>query len=103
MIVAADAKSRYSLSQLAPPAAPPVGGSPAAPADGDSGLLVWYIRANQGHSLELAGVEQAMRRVETIEQAGLAVHGTYEKHWDSIRASLCPALPARADRADRHD
>lgn len=36
----------------------------------------WYIRANQGHSIELEGIEDGMRRVESVEEAGEAVHGT---------------------------
>lgn len=110
LIVADDAKSRYSLTQF--PSAPASIGSPSSassPAGQSSqasaaadGLLVWYIRANQGHSLELNEMEAEMRRVERVESAGLAVHGTYEKHWPSICASwaLATSVAAWADSTD---
>lgn len=37
---------------------------------------VWYIRANQGHSIKLEGIEDGMRMVQSVEEAGEAVHGT---------------------------
>ncbi|CDZ97580.1 RNA:NAD 2'-phosphotransferase TPT1 [Phaffia rhodozyma] len=44
----------------------------------------WWIRANQGHSLEMKELEKDMRIVTTVDQAGLAVHGTDEKLWNAI-------------------
>ncbi|CED84169.1 RNA:NAD 2'-phosphotransferase TPT1 [Phaffia rhodozyma] len=53
-------------------------------ADGQDGR--WWIRANQGYSLEMKELEKDMRIVTTVDQAGLAVHGTDEKLWNAICA-----------------
>ena len=41
-----------------------------------------YIRANQGHSIE---VHVQMEKVESPEAIPLVIHGTYTKFWDAIK------------------
>eukprot|EP00727_Mastigamoeba_balamuthi_P008669 m51a1_g4424 putative trna 2 -phosphotransferase 1 (253) ;mRNA; f:56412-57170 len=43
-----------------------------------------YVRANQGHSLAVADLE--LRRLDAGSLPAAVVHGTYERHWASIRA-----------------
>lgn len=45
---------------------------------------VWYIRANQGHTIK---VEVELKPLQSIEDfgTGIAVHGTDEKAWDKIK------------------
>lgn len=80
-IAAEDTKTRfalfYSRSTFDAPS--------LVPAKVEEGGGAWWIRANQGHSLALSGMEESMRKVETAEQAGLAVHGTTLDKWPLIR------------------
>lgn len=63
-IVAEDKKTRTALEHRGE-------GAPAG--DGPEG---WFIRANQGHSVKLDAMEDGMKRVTEVEEAGEAVHGT---------------------------
>jgi len=44
---------------------------------------VLYIRANQGHSIEVKDL--ALKRIESHTEIPKAVHGTYHKFWPSIQ------------------
>ena len=53
----------------------------------DEGKDEWRIRANQGHSLRLAGVQESMEELDDAACASYHfIHGTYERHWTSIEA-----------------
>ncbi|KAJ8503061.1 hypothetical protein ONZ45_g11188 [Pleurotus djamor] len=68
-IVDNDAKSRYHLMS-----------------ETEDGREVWWIRANQGHSMKEVKVDlQPVLAVSDIP-SGVAVHGTTLKAWDSIQA-----------------
>ena len=41
-----------------------------------------YIRANQGHSIE---VNVEMEKIENPADIPIVIHGTYTKFWDSIK------------------
>ena len=41
------------------------------------------IRAHQGHSLEEANIE--MREITDPNEFPVVLHGTYTRHWTSIR------------------
>lgn len=71
-LVAADAKQRYTLRleslEAAPEGAPP--------------SELW-IRANQGHSLQVDKLE--LVPITSLEDApAIVVHGTFKRHWASI-------------------
>ncbi|KAJ3320595.1 hypothetical protein HDU93_003486, partial [Gonapodya sp. JEL0774] len=42
----------------------------------------WYIRANQGHSVKVEGLD--LELVENVEDIPTVIHGTYLRHWPSI-------------------
>jgi len=46
---------------------------------------VYYIRANQGHSMPGINAEDLLTRVEDPSEIPLCIHGTYLKYWDPIR------------------
>ena len=48
---------------------------------GETGVL--WIRANQGHSLEVDDLE--LERIEDAQECPLVIHGTFQKHWQAIR------------------
>lgn len=64
-----DSKNRYMLRQ---------GPDEAAPTAGD----IWWIRANQGHSLK--AIELDLKPVLSATDIPMAVHGTSRKAWESI-------------------
>ncbi|XP_039230724.1 tRNA 2'-phosphotransferase 1 isoform X2 [Drosophila yakuba] len=67
-IAAVDAKQRYTLRW-------------------NPELRVHEIRANQGHSLAVVeGEAGGLERIMLVGQIPLAVHGTYHRHWESIRS-----------------
>eukprot|EP00479_Gromia_sphaerica_P000732 TRINITY_DN10894_c0_g1_i1.p1 TRINITY_DN10894_c0_g1~~TRINITY_DN10894_c0_g1_i1.p1 ORF type:complete len:102 (+),score=13.37 TRINITY_DN10894_c0_g1_i1:142-447(+) len=47
----------------------------------------WYIRANQGHSISSVKTEALLTKIHDPKLFPLCVHGTYMKHWDSIKRS----------------
>jgi 2'-phosphotransferase len=47
---------------------------------------VLWIRANQGHTLEVQDLE--LTRIERAEDCPVVVHGTFARHWEAIRAYL---------------
>jgi len=49
---------------------------------GSAGSLIWWIRANQGHSLKVEALE--LQPITVPEELPLAVHGTNIKAWESI-------------------
>ncbi|XP_005183157.1 tRNA 2'-phosphotransferase 1 [Musca domestica] len=65
-IVEQDAKQRYTLRQN--------------PLQG-----YWEIRANQGHSLDEIQSDQCLQLINNAAEVPLAVHGTYYRHWPSIK------------------
>lgn len=66
-IVRNDKKSRYKMiSEL-----------------DEGGGQVWWIRANQGHSIK--GIEIEMQEITDPSQVIMAVHGTSKKAWEIIR------------------
>ncbi|KAF8260689.1 KptA family-domain-containing protein [Lactarius quietus] len=64
-----DSKNRYMLRQ---------GPDEAAPTAGD----IWWIRANQGHSLK--AIELDLKPISSATDVPMAVHGTNRKAWESI-------------------
>jgi len=66
-----DSKNRYMLRQ---------GPDEAAPTAGD----IWWIRANQGHSLK--AVELDLKPILSAADIPMGVHGTNRKAWGSISA-----------------
>ncbi|KAI0039661.1 hypothetical protein FA95DRAFT_1001351 [Auriscalpium vulgare] len=68
-IVRADGKQRYTLLE----------GPDAARAEAGD---VWWIRANQGHSMK--DVKLDLKPVLSVDDIPMAVHGTNKKAWDSI-------------------
>lgn len=95
-IVNNDRKTRYTLfyassssssGSVAPDApAPALQEAETSDASGE-----WWIRANQGHSLEMDAIEDGMKKVTEASQAGEAVHGTRSALWDAI----CELLPSK--------
>lgn len=63
-IVQADAKKRYDLTEETPG--------------------VWWIRANQGHSMKTVKVDLKPILAASDIPTGVAVHGTTKKAWESI-------------------
>jgi len=46
---------------------------------------VYYMRANQGHSMPGINAEDLLTRVEDPSEVPICIHGTYQKYWDPIR------------------
>ncbi|XP_061391097.1 tRNA 2'-phosphotransferase 1-like [Musca vetustissima] len=46
----------------------------------------WEIRANQGHSLEEIEADQCLQLLPSAQEVPMAVHGTYYRHWNSIKS-----------------
>ena len=66
-LVADDQKQRYTLQRNA--------------------LTGHYeIRANQGHTLKEVEDEECLKPIMANDEVPLAVHGTYYRHWNSIKA-----------------
>ncbi|TMW54221.1 hypothetical protein DOY81_000720 [Sarcophaga bullata] len=66
-LVAEDQKQRYTLQRNA--------------------LTGQYeIRANQGHTLKEVEDEECLKSIMAHDEVPMAVHGTYYRHWDSIKA-----------------
>ncbi|KZT37753.1 phosphotransferase KptA/Tpt1, partial [Sistotremastrum suecicum HHB10207 ss-3] len=55
---------------------------PPAQGNGESSVSSWWIRANQGHTLEEVEVE--MIQVTDPAQIPIAIHGTNKEAWDHI-------------------
>ena len=68
-VVQTDAKKRFSLTT----------------SEAEVGTL--FIRANQGHTLQLVQDEELLRPLEDPRDVATCVHGTYLKFWDSIWTS----------------
>jgi len=68
-IVENDSKSRYKLFQ-GPDETSPVAGE------------IWWIRANQGHSLKTIKLD--LKPILSATDIAMAVHGTNRKAWESI-------------------
>ncbi|KAI9137061.1 KptA family-domain-containing protein [Paraphysoderma sedebokerense] len=52
---------------------------------------VWWIRANQGHSLkEIDNVQ--MKEIQKAEEIPVLVHGTYTQRWNSIKKDGLKAM-----------
>uniref|UniRef100_A0A1I8PP72 2'-phosphotransferase n=1 Tax=Stomoxys calcitrans TaxID=35570 RepID=A0A1I8PP72_STOCA len=66
-IVDNDAKQRYTLRKH--------------PVEGH-----FEIRANQGHSLLEVKADECLQPITKASEVPLAVHGTYYRHWPSIKA-----------------
>ncbi|RDB15820.1 putative tRNA 2'-phosphotransferase [Hypsizygus marmoreus] len=66
-IVAADAKKRYDLIS-----------------EGEGDEAVWWIRANQGHSIKTVKLELCPITSAADIPTGVAVHGTSRKAWELI-------------------
>ena len=62
-VVESDQKTRYNLVK-------------------ESDNVLW-IRANQGHSLDVPELE--LKPITQVDQIRIAVHGSYQKHWLSIQ------------------
>ena len=47
----------------------------------------WYVRANQGHSMKCVNTEELLKRItwNDLKKFPVVCHGTYLKHWNSIR------------------
>lgn len=73
-LVAENNKQRYALREEADPEKPEE--------------TVLWIRANQGHTLEVQDLE--LTKIEKAEDCPVVVHGSFTKHWESIRE--CTAL-----------
>ncbi|KAL1940770.1 hypothetical protein VTO73DRAFT_7811 [Trametes versicolor] len=69
-IVKNDSKSRYSL---------------ILEADPSSGEEVWWIRANQGHSIKSVVLEYEPIKSANEIPTSIAVHGTNKRAWESIK------------------
>lgn len=73
-IVASDSKTRFNL---------------VSEPDATSGEPVWWIRANQGHSIkEVKDLETTPVLSAADIPTGIAVHGTSLKAWELIRTHL---------------
>jgi len=72
-IVEADSKKRYDLMYEGQ-------GNTASSLEADSGI--WWMRANQGHSMKSVQVE--LRPVHSSADIAMAVHGTTLQAWKSI-------------------
>lgn len=70
-LVESDSKSRYMLHE---------GPDEAAPTAGD----IWWIRANQGHSLK--AIKLDLKPILSATDIPMGVHGTNRKAWESISA-----------------
>lgn len=46
----------------------------------------WFIRANQGHTINCIDEEELLRRVSCPSEVPVCVHGTYWKAWQLIKA-----------------
>lgn len=46
----------------------------------------WFIRANQGHTINCIDEEELLRRVSCPSEVPVCVHGTYWKAWQLIEA-----------------
>lgn len=66
-LVENDNKQRFSLSYL-------------------SGTGEYLIKANQGHSMQAVEAELCLTPIQDATEVPLAVHGTYYRFWDKIRA-----------------
>lgn len=51
--------------------------------DPSSGESVLWIRANQGHSVTVEDLE--LSKIENADEVPIVVHGTFMRHWESIR------------------
>ncbi|KAK9449739.1 KptA family-domain-containing protein [Limtongia smithiae] len=71
-IVAADSKSRYKLEYRGNPE-----NEEASKTTGQD----WYIRANQGHSIEVGNLE--IIDITDYNECPIAIHGTYLDMWNS--------------------
>ncbi|KAI0832015.1 KptA family-domain-containing protein [Trametes gibbosa] len=69
-IVKSDAKGRYSL---------------LLETDPNGGDEVWWIRANQGHSMKAVVLDYEPIKSVTDIPTGIAVHGTTKRAWESIK------------------
>ncbi|KAI0351381.1 hypothetical protein OH77DRAFT_1411348 [Trametes cingulata] len=69
-IVKNNAKGRYSL---------------VLEADPSTGEEVWWIRANQGHSMKSVVLEYEPIKAVSDIPTGIAVHGTTKRAWESIQ------------------
>merc|ERR1712025_525503 len=47
----------------------------------------WYVRANQGHSMKCVNTEELLTKItwNDLGKFPVVCHGTYSRHWDSIR------------------
>lgn len=55
--------------------------------DPETGEPVLWIRANQGHSVEVEDLK--LEKITRAEDCPVVVHGTFTRHWDSIRRPFC--------------
>lgn len=46
----------------------------------------YYIRANQGHSIEVKDLELVEIKSSSDLPEGVAIHGTFKKNWPSIKS-----------------
>lgn len=70
-MVAENAKQRFALKEEPDPS---------------SGEPVLWIRANQGHSVAVEDLE--LVRIGDPDEIPYVVHGTFTRHWESIRKSV---------------
>lgn len=67
-LVADDQKQRYTLRR-------------------NASTDYYEIRANQGHTLKEIRDEECLKPIVSYEGLPLAVHGTYYRHWNSIKVN----------------
>ena len=72
-IVAENAKQRFALKEET---------------DAATGESILWIRANQGHSVAVEDLE--LVRIQSADEVPCVVHGTFMRHWDSIREYISP-------------
>jgi len=61
----------------------------------ENGIPVLYIRATQGHSMNLPKEDEDDELLDKIEEASevpFCIHGTYEKAWESIKSEGLKAM-----------
>jgi len=79
-IVAENEKQRYKLSYESTTTGPGMVVSPGSEESNTSGI--WWIRANQGHSVQVEALE--LEEIKFADDLPVAVHGTSAKAWELI-------------------
>ncbi|KAI9027841.1 phosphotransferase KptA/Tpt1 [Hyaloraphidium curvatum] len=91
LVVRDNEKKRFTLITESSRGSDTVGADAAPPAPGPAAakdeeeVLVYLIRANQGHSLEVEDLD--LKEITDPAEIPVVIHGTYQKHWSSISKS----------------